>query len=209
MATSPRAPCGALPLPARQGGARNCATSKPLPCLAGKGFGDGVRRDPAAHLVCRLLPGSRASARRLPVLLLALLLLPLLGACSEVAYYWQAGLGQWEILNKRRPIAEVLADPAVDAEIKRKLRLVEAVQAFASERLALPSDGHYTTYADLGRPTVTWLVVAAPALSLEAHRFCYLLVGCLEYRGYFARADAEALADRLRGEGQRAARRAG
>ena len=134
-------------------------------------------------------------------MLLALLLLPLLGACSEVAYYWQAGLGQWEILNKRRPIAEVLADPAVDAEVKRKLRLIEAVQAFATERLALPGDGHYTTYADLGRPTVTWLVVAAPALSLEAHRFCYLLVGCLDYRGYFARADAEALAERLRGEG--------
>jgi predicted aminopeptidase len=142
---------------------------------------------------------SRA-ARRLPLLLLALLL-PLLGACTEMAYYWQASAGQLEILNKRRPIAEVLADPAVSAEVKRKLRLIEDVQAFATAGLALPAEGHYTTYADLGRPYVSWLVVAAPPLSLEAHPFCYLVVGCLGYRGYFAQEDAEALAARLRGEG--------
>jgi predicted aminopeptidase len=134
-------------------------------------------------------------------LLVLLALLPLLGACSQVAYYWQAGLGQWEILHARRPIAEVLADPAVDAEVKRKLRLILDVQAFGTAHLALPEDGHYTTYADLGRSTVSWLVVAAPPLSVEAHEFCYLIVGCLGYRGYFAQDDADALAAGLREEG--------
>jgi predicted aminopeptidase len=134
-------------------------------------------------------------------LLVLLALLPLLGACSQVAFYWQAGLGQWEILAKRRSFAEVLADPAVPAPVKAKLRLVEDVQAYSLAHLALPRQGQYTTYTDLGRPYVTWLVVAAPALSLEAHRFCYLIVGCLGYRGYFAKADADAQAAELRGAG--------
>jgi len=138
--------------------------------------------------------------RTLPLLAL-LALLPLLGACSEAAYYWQAGLGQWELLSKRRPIAEVLADPDVPAAVKARLHLVQDVQRFGTEHLALPAEGHYTTYADLGRPVVSWLVVAAPPLSLEAHEFCYLIVGCLGYRGYFAREDAAALAAALREEG--------
>ncbi|HKI97874.1 MAG TPA: aminopeptidase [bacterium] len=140
-------------------------------------------------------------SRRLRHLAVGLALLPLLGGCSQIAYYWQAGLGQWEILHKREPISEVLADPAVSAETKRKLRLVLSVQDFATKALALPTKGHYTTYADLGRPYVSWLVVATPALSLAEHRFCYPIVGCLGYRGYFAKADAQAEAAELHADG--------
>ena len=34
-------------------------------------------------------------------------------ACAELDFYWQAGVGQMEILNKRRPIGEVLRDDGV------------------------------------------------------------------------------------------------
>lgn len=155
-------------------------------------------RRPPLHGWRRLLPAGRWR-RLLPACLLALPLA--LGACADVAYYWQAGLGQLEILRKRRPIAEVLADPSTPVQTARKLRLILAVQDFATEDLALPAEGHYTTYADLGRPYVSWLVVAAPEFSLEAHRFCYLVVGCLGYRGFFEREDADALAAELHGEG--------
>ncbi|HAB07822.1 MAG TPA: hypothetical protein DHV78_04960, partial [Alcanivorax sp.] len=49
---------------------------------------------------------------------------------------------------------------------------------------------------------VVWNVVAAPPYSLEPRTWCYLLLGCLSYRGYFDRADAEALAEKLDAEGQ-------
>jgi len=122
-------------------------------------------------------------------------------ACSDVSYYWQAVGGQLEILHKRRPIEAVLADPAVPEATKARLRLAAHVQDFAVASLALPADGGYRTYADLGREYVSWLVVAAPALELKEVTWCYPVVGCLGYRGYFSRADADAFADKLRAGG--------
>jgi predicted aminopeptidase len=123
------------------------------------------------------------------------------GACSDVPYYWQAGLGQLEIIGRRRPIVEVLNDPRVSGAVRRKLVLVLKVQDFAVKAMALPAEGQYRYFTDLGRPYVSFLVVAAPPFSLQEHAFCYLLVGCLGYRGYFQRAAAEAFAAELKSEG--------
>jgi predicted aminopeptidase len=122
-------------------------------------------------------------------------------ACSEISYYWQAAGGQLEILHKRRPIEEVLADPSVPEQTKSRLRLALRVQDFAATSLALPADGGARTYADLGRSYVSWLVVAAPALNLEAHTWCYPVAGCLGYRGYFDKAAADRLAAEMREQG--------
>ncbi|MDH4247073.1 MAG: aminopeptidase, partial [Deltaproteobacteria bacterium] len=73
--------------------------------------------------------------------------------------------------------------------------------AFATQELGLPQKGHYRFYTDLDRPQVSWLVVATPALSLREHTFCYLIVGCLGYRGYFLREDADAMAAELTAQG--------
>ena len=121
-----------------------------------------------------------------------------LSACSELDFYWQAGVGQMEILNKRRPIEEVLRDDGVSGEIKAKLRIILRAQDFATRRLGLPKEGHYRYFTDLGRKYVSWLVVAAQPLSMSEYTFCYPFVGCLGYRGFFKKTDAEALAGRLR-----------
>jgi predicted aminopeptidase len=124
-----------------------------------------------------------------------------LSACSEAAYYWQAANGQIAIIHRRRPIAEVLDDPAVSDAVKAKLRWVLTVQDFAARDLAEPREGNYKTYADLQRPYVSWLVVAAPELRMEEHTWCYWIAGCLGYRGFFAKADADALAKELAAQG--------
>ena len=134
------------------------------------------------------------------VLLAGVLLLALSG-CGEVYYYWQAGLGQWDVLSRRRPLEAVLADEGVAVETRRKLSLVVKAQTFAAGALGLPQSGHYRFYADLERPQVSWLVVATPEFSLEEQPFCYPIVGCLGYRGYFAREDADALAANLMARG--------
>jgi predicted aminopeptidase len=46
-----------------------------------------------------------------------------------------------------------------------------------------------------------WNVVAAPELSLVPKTWCFWVVGCVGYRGYYDRAEADGLAAELRGDG--------
>ncbi len=104
-------------------------------------------------------------------------------------------------MSRRQPIEDLLADPATPAHLRQRLQTVQNIRRYASEVLALPDNGSYRSYADLERDAATWLVAAAPALSLEPMRWCYLFVGCLSYRGYFKQAHAQQLASQLTEQG--------
>lgn len=133
--------------------------------------------------------------------LLASLALMLLTGCAGPGYYLHAISGQVELLNKRRPVAEVLNDPATSAQTRRQLELVRRLRDFASRELGLPDNRSYRTYADLQRPFVVWNVIAVPELSLEPKRWCFVFTGCVSYRGYFAHDKAEKFAAGLKQEG--------
>jgi len=124
-----------------------------------------------------------------------------LSACSTIAYYGHLAHGEYAMLSLRRPVARVLADPSADDALKNRLRTAQAARAFASDKLHLPRNGSYTEYADLKRPYATWNVFAAPEFSVEAHEHCYLIVGCLAYRGFFDRARADDEGAQLRARG--------
>lgn len=133
--------------------------------------------------------------------LLLFLLLPLLAGCETLAYYGQAVGGQLSLMSRSRPIAQLLDDPATEPWLVERLQRVRQIRRFASDELGLPDNDSYSSYADLQREAVVWSVVAAPAYSLEPKRWCYLLVGCLAYRGFFDREAAQRHAERLSGEG--------
>ena len=124
-----------------------------------------------------------------------------LAGCGTAPYYWQAANGQLELWRKSRPIDEVLADPNASDELKARLKRAQQIRTFASQDLALPDNGSYRSYADLGRPYVVWNVFAAPELSLQAKEWCFPVAGCVNYRGYFAERSARGFADGLKGEG--------
>ena len=128
----------------------------------------------------------------------------LLGACAALlpgCYYGHLIDGQLELVSRSEPIARVLADPATDPALRRKLERALVARAFASRELGLPDNESYTSYADLGRPYAVWNVFAAPELSLRPHEWCYPFLGCLAYRGYYEREQADAAARELRAEG--------
>lgn len=135
------------------------------------------------------------------IILLLVLLALLLPACSSLSYYGQAISGQLELMSKERPINEVIQDKSSTAELKRKLRLAQKARHFATVKLYLPDNDSYKEYADLRRPFVVWNVVATPAYSIKPKQWCFLIVGCLSYRGSFDKQDAEQLAVELKQEG--------
>ena len=123
-----------------------------------------------------------------------------LAGCGTL-YVAQAARGQMQILHARKPIARVLADPGADAKLKSRLEEVRLAREFASRELGLPDNKSYTSYADLKREFVTWTVVATPEFSVEPREWCFPIVGCVSYRGYFSERAAAKYAARLEEEG--------
>jgi predicted aminopeptidase len=121
--------------------------------------------------------------------------------CSTVGYVAQAVGGHLELLRKARPVGDWIADPATPPALRERLELTRRIRDYASAELGLPDNDSYRRYADLGRPAAVWNVVAAPALSLTLKTWCFPVMGCVGYRGYFDRAEADAFAAGLRAEG--------
>ena len=124
-----------------------------------------------------------------------------LGACSSIGYYSQSIEGHLAVLHAARPIDDWLADPATPEALRLRLEKVRAMRRFAATDLGLPDNASYTTYADLKRPYVVYSVFAAPELSLRLRQWCFPIVGCVAYRGYYSKADADTFADTLRAGG--------
>lgn len=122
------------------------------------------------------------------------------GGCAQLGYFAQAAHGQFALLSEARPIDDWLANPSVEDQLKGKLAKVKEIRAFAARELGLPDNGSYTTYADLKRQFVLWNVVATPELSLKPVQWCFPVAGCVNYRGYYSREDAQAYAKQLRKE---------
>ena len=99
----------------------------------------------------------------------------------------QAFSGQMEVLRKRRPVAEVIADDSTDEDLRERLKMVQDARQFAVDELLLPENGSYRSYTDLERDFVVWNVFAAPEFSLTPRLWCYPVAGCVAYRGYFAK----------------------
>ncbi len=116
-------------------------------------------------------------------------------------YVMQAARGQLQIVSAREPITKVIEDPKEPGDLKQRLRTVQEARAFASRELGLPNNKSYTSYADLRREYVVWNVVATPEFSVEPREWCFPVVGCVGYRGYFKEARAEEFAAKLRDEG--------
>lgn len=108
-------------------------------------------------------------------LLVPLSALLLLSGCSSLGYYSQLARGQWHLLQAREPVAEIIADPARDATLRKHLAQAEQARAFASTQLKLPDNRSYRVYADIGRPFVVWNVFATPSLTSNPSPIVFLL----------------------------------
>lgn len=138
----------------------------------------------------------RALGRRVLLLLAA----ALLAGCSTVGYYAQAVQGHLALMNAARPIDDWLHDPAAPAPLKARLELARRLRAFAVAQLDLPDNASYHRYAEIHRKAAVWNVAAAPVDSLTLKRWCFPVLGCVGYRGYYDEAAAQALAAELRTE---------
>ncbi len=131
---------------------------------------------------------------------IALALLLTQTACGTL-YVAQAAKGQLQVLAARRPIDRVVVDPKTPPDLAQRLERVRAAREFASRELALPDNKSYTAFARLDRRYVVWSVVAAPEFSVTPQEWCFPIVGCVAYRGYFSEHAARRFAATLERQG--------
>ncbi|WAC73350.1 aminopeptidase [Roseateles sp. SL47] len=136
-----------------------------------------------------------------PLRLLPLLLVGALGGCAQWGYYGQSLSGHLSLVRAAKPVDDWLAQPDLDPTLRQQLELSKHLRDFATTELHLPDNRSYRQYADLHRSSAVWNVVATPPLSLQLKTWCYPIMGCAGYRGYFKREDALALASQLKSEG--------
>lgn len=124
-----------------------------------------------------------------------------LAGCATSEYYSQAVAGHLEIMHLAKPIPERIADPATPRALREKLERVQEMRDFASRELGLPDNGSYRSYADIGRPYAVWNVFVAPEFSVTARQSCFPVAGCVNYRGYYAQAEADRYGNKRRAQG--------
>ncbi len=135
--------------------------------------------------------------RRAGGALLAVAAAWLLSGCTAASYYAQSIQGHLALMGAAKPVEEVLADPATPDDLRQRLELAKRIRAFAVTDIGLPDNASYHRYSDLKRRAAVWNVAAAPPDSLTLKRWCFPVVGCVGYRGYYDEAEARALAEQL------------
>ena len=139
----------------------------------------------------------RALAQRI---LTVFLLLCMLSACSSISYYTQSVVGHSRLMLARESVESLLAQP--DFKYHSQLKLSQQLRRYAQEVLGFDINQSYTSYAELADGFPVWNVVAAGKYSTHVEQWCYLVVGCASYRGYFDRRDALSYAEHLKGHGK-------
>jgi predicted aminopeptidase len=130
-----------------------------------------------------------------------LALLPMWGcSCSTARYLTQATRGQLALVNRARPIPEVLKDERVPTRTRALLSQVAAIKAFG-ERQGLKPTPNYQDYVALERPAAVWVVSACENLNFKSKEWSFPIVGRFPYLGWFDAKAASEFGDELRVEG--------
>lgn len=111
----------------------------------------------------------------------------LLSTClgCQISYIVRSGIEQTKILAQRESLDKTLRSSSVPESVKNKIRLAREAKVFAEEKLGLKATDNYSSYVDLERRYVSWIVQAAKEYELTPYLWKFPLVGELPYKGFF------------------------
>ncbi|MDP7389670.1 MAG: aminopeptidase, partial [Pseudomonadales bacterium] len=105
------------------------------------------------------------------------------------------------MLQQAEDVDALVTDPSTPEGLRQRLETVQGILQFAEQQLDLPVGDRYQRYVGLEQDYVVWNVFVAPPLVMNSVQWCYPVVGCAPYRGYFDQADAVALAANYANQG--------
>jgi predicted aminopeptidase len=120
--------------------------------------------------------------------------------CATFHYLLQAGKGQLELLNKAKPISEVVQDERTPPRVRRLLGEIASVKKFGEANGIKPTS-NYTEYVKIDRQAAVWVVSASQPLKFVSKEWRFPIVGAFPYLGWFDLDGAKGLAEDLKKEG--------
>lgn len=119
--------------------------------------------------------------------------------CSTLSYLLQAGKGQLEMVNRARPIDEVIQDSRTPPQVAKALAEISKIKKYG-ESMGLKATSNYVDYVDLKRPYAVWVVSASPKLKFETRHWWFPIVGSVPYMGWFTLEGAQKFAETLKAQ---------
>jgi predicted aminopeptidase len=139
--------------------------------------------------------------RRGLVFLIVIVLAAVIYFWSLISYGVAQGWGQLKVVVDARPVEEFLSDPSFPDSLKRKLKLIDEIRAFAIDSLGLKDTDNYKTLYDQKGEEIMWVVTACEAFKLEPKLWSFPVVGTIPYKGFFNKEKAMKEAETLKAEG--------
>jgi predicted aminopeptidase len=136
------------------------------------------------------------SARALAI---AIALLAIAPGCLMTRYLAQAAHGQLVLLDRARPIEDVVSDDNTSVRTAMLLAEIPAIKQYGRS-YGLNIKRNYNTYSALGRPAAVWFVGAADPVAFKPLKWCFPIVGCFAGLGWFD--EDEGVAHKLQLEAQ-------
>lgn len=133
-------------------------------------------------------------------IVISILFLLLYSSC-QIGYYFSSAKNQFQMMSHREPIKEALEKHTFTEDEKNKILISQKARFFAFEKLKLKETKNYSTYIELHRPYVTWVVHAAEKWQMKNFQWSYPFLGKMPYKGFFSEADAQEEAQYMQQKG--------
>ena len=120
--------------------------------------------------------------------------------CAKLGYLTEQGIGQMKLQWRGERNEEVLNNPKISSEVKRKILLVEEYKKFFYYYFGQKASTIYTKTTMLDSKAVTYLVIASPHTEMKAYEFEFPFMGSFPYLGFFNLDSAKSFAKDLQEE---------
>lgn len=135
--------------------------------------------------------------RKLLNLLLICFILVLFNGC----YLIKQGIYLVRYNSRARPFEAILKDPDTEEKIRSFLKLAQEIRTFAIDSVGLEKNDNYSRMVEINNDYIAVFVSAAQKLSFEQYKWCFPVLGCIPYKGFFELEDAKKEAGKLSGKG--------
>ncbi|HEX3020618.1 MAG TPA: aminopeptidase [Chitinispirillaceae bacterium] len=135
--------------------------------------------------------------KKLPNLMILCCVVVLVNGC----YLIKQGIYLFRYNSSAKSVEHLLKDPHTEEKIRSFLKLVQEIRTFAIDWIGLENNRNYTRMVEIDKDYIAVFVAAAQRLSFEQYKWCFPILGCIPYKGYFQIDDAKREADKLAGLG--------